>query len=155
MATDKLVYCQESRLFVTLLTAQALFTLKIRRARTQIAISCECLLGEGVLRTQAVKRSLIRSLLINGMCQFEDGTRAAGRREKRTPSLTNSTSDCAVWVRSWRTKRSGTSREMSLSMRVLSVAPREADAVGSLKVCRGGTAVGETREEGGSFIFLK
>ena len=36
-------------------------------------------------------------------------------------------------------------------MRVPSVAPREADAVGSLKVCRGGTAVGETREEGGSF----
>ena len=41
--------------------------------------------------------------------------------------------------------------EMSLSMRVPSVAPREADAVGSLKVCRGGTAVGETREEGGGF----
>ena len=38
-------------------------------------------------------------------------------------------------------------------MRVLSVAPREADTVGSLKVCRGGTAVGETREEGGSFNF--
>ena len=68
------------------------------------------------------------------------------------PSLTDSTSDCAVWVRSWRTKRSGIMREMSLFMRVLSVAPREADAVGSLKVCRGGTAVGETREEGGSFI---
>ena len=43
---------------------------------------------------------------------------------------------------------------MSLSMRVLSVAPREADAVGSLKVCRGGTAVGETREEGGNFLLL-
>ncbi len=36
-------------------------------------------------------------------------------------------------------------------MRAPSVAPREADAVGSLKVCRGGTAVGETREEGGKF----
>ncbi len=34
-------------------------------------------------------------------------------------------------------------------MRVPSVAPRGADAVGSLKECRGGTAVGETREEGG------
>ena len=43
---------------------------------------------------------------------------------------------------------------MSLFMRVLSVAPREADAVGSLKVCRGGTAVVETREEGGSFNLL-
>ena len=38
-------------------------------------------------------------------------------------------------------------------MRVLSVAPRGADAVGSLKVCRGGTAVGETREEGGILIL--
>ena len=54
----------------------------------------------------------------------------------------------------WRTKRSGISREMSLFMRVLSVAPREADAVGSLKVCRGGTAVGETREEGGKLYFI-
>ena len=44
--------------------------------------------------------------------------------------------------------------EMPLSMREPSVAPREVDAVGSLKVCRGGTAVGETREEGGSFIFI-
>ena len=34
-------------------------------------------------------------------------------------------------------------------MRVLSVSPRGADAVGSLKAHRGGTAVGETREEGG------
>ena len=65
----------------------------------------------------------------------------------------DSTSDCAVWVRSWRTKRSGINREMSLSMREPSVAPRRADAVGSLKGCRGGTAVGETREEGGKFGF--
>jgi len=36
----------------------------------------------------------------------------------------------------------------------VSVAPREADAVGSLKVCRGGTAVGETREEGGKLYFF-
>ena len=43
---------------------------------------------------------------------------------------------------------------MPLSMRVPSVAPREADVVGSLKECRGGTAVGETREEGGSFNFM-
>ena len=62
-------------------------------------------------------------------------------------------SDCAVWVRSWHTKDGDIMSEMSLFMRVPSVAPRGADAVGSLKVCRGGTAVGETREEGGSFIF--
>ncbi len=48
--------------------------------------------------------------------------------------------------------RSGIISEMPLSMRAPSVAPREADAVGSLKVCRGGTAVGETREEGGILI---
>ncbi len=63
----------------------------------------ECLLCEGV-----VKQTLIQGALINGMCLFADGTQAAGRREKGAPSLTDSTSDCAVWVRSWRTKRSGT-----------------------------------------------
>ena len=35
----------------------------------------------------------IRSVLIHGMCLFEDGTRAARRREKRTPSLMYSTSE--------------------------------------------------------------
>ena len=99
--------------------------------------------------TPKLERTLIQCVLIRGMCQLR--VRAARRRENGAPSLTDSTSDCAVWVRSWRTKRSGISREMSLSMREPSVAPREADAVGSLKVCRGGTAVGETREEGGSF----
>ena len=49
-----------------------------------------------------------------------------------------STSDCAVWARSWRIKRSGTSREMPLSMRVLSVVPRYAVAGGSLKLVQRG-----------------
>ena len=44
--------------------------------------------------------------------------------------------------------------ERYLSMRAPSVAPRGADAVGSLKVCRGGTAVGETREEGGGKLYF-
>ena len=57
-------------------------------------------------------------------------------------------------MRSWHTKDGDIMSEMSLSMREPSVAPREADTVGSLKVCRGGTVVGETREEGGSYIFL-
>ena len=35
----------------------------------------------------------------------------------------------------------------------VSVVPRYAVAVGSLKECRGGTAVGETREEGGSLNY--
>ena len=80
MATDKFVYCQEPRLFVTLLTAQALFTLKMRRTKTQAAIPCECLLGDCVLRTQADKRILIQGVLINGICSFADETRAARRR---------------------------------------------------------------------------
>ena len=50
-------------------------------------------------------------------------------------------------------RRSGIRREMSLSMRAPSVAPRGADVVGSLKVCRGGTTVGETREEGENYNF--
>ena len=46
----------------------------------------------------------------------------------------------------WRTKRSGISREMSLSMRVLSVVPRYAVAVDSLKlVQRGDGGMGATR----------
>ena len=61
------------------LTAQALFALKIRRTRTQIAIPRERLLGEGVLCTQADKCSLVRSVLINGMCDFEDEVKTTVR----------------------------------------------------------------------------
>ena len=43
-----------------------------------------------------------------------------------------STSDCAMLLRSRRTKRGGIIRERYLSMRVLSVVPRYAVAVGSL-----------------------
>ena len=39
-------YCREPRLFSQLLTAQPLFTLKMRWTKTQTAIPCECLLGE-------------------------------------------------------------------------------------------------------------
>ena len=46
------------------------------------------------------------------MCLF--GVGGARRRPHRAPSLTISTSDCAVLLRSWRTKRSGIMREMSL-----------------------------------------
>ena len=61
-----------------------------------------------------------------------------------------STSDCAVLLRSRRTKDGGIIREMSLSMRVLSVVPRYAVTVGSLKTRRGGTVIGKTREERGN-----
>ena len=55
-----------------------------------------------------------------------------------------STSDCAVLLRSRRTKRSGITREMSLSMRVPSVAPCGAVPwVPSNEVQRG-NGIGET-----------
>ena len=66
------------------------------------------------------------------MCDFEDGIGAARRRPHRTPSLTKSTSDCAMLLRSRRTKRGGIMSARYLSMRVLSVVPRYAVAVGSL-----------------------
>ena len=40
-------------------------------------------------------------------------------------------------------------------MRAPSVVPRYAVAVGSLKVCRGGTAIGKTPEERGNFIRVR
>ena len=142
--------------------------------RTQAAVSQDCLLGECVLCTQADKRKLIHGVLINGMCLFADGTRAARRREYerrafvahkllllqpqqvavvRLGSLCSSshtaknfafifdiqaqvrlflpcgspcvrsTSDCAVLLRSWRTKDGGIISELSLFMRVLTVSP--------------------------------
>ncbi len=78
--------------------------------------------------------------------QLKNGIGAARRRPHRTPSLTKSTSDCAVLLRSRRTKRGGIMSEWHLSMRVLSVVPRYAVTVGSLK---GGTVIGKTPEERG------
>ena len=75
--------------------------------------------------TPKLERTLIQCVLIRGMCQLR--VRAARRRENGAPSLTDSTSDCAVWVRSWRTKRSGIMRKMSLFMRVPLSPPREMD----------------------------
>ena len=86
---------------------------------------------------------LIQGVLIHGMCNFKDGTRAARRRENGAPSLTVVPSDCAMLLRSRRTKDGGIIREMSLSMREPSVSPREADAVGSL--FRGNGGMGATR----------
>ena len=62
------VYCLAPHFFSQSLTAQALFTLKIRRTRTQIAIPRECLLGECALCAQAVKRTLVQGILIKEMC---------------------------------------------------------------------------------------
>ena len=58
--------------------------------------------------------------------------------------LDGCTSDCAVLLRSWRTKRGGIIRERHLSMRVLSVVPRHAVTVGS--PARGNGDMGATRK---------
>ena len=97
-------------------------------------------------RPFATSKKPIRSALINGLCDFEDGIGAARRRPYRTPSLTISTSDCAMLLRSRRTKRGGIMSVRHLSMRVLSVVPRHAVTVGSLQ---GGTVIGKTPEERG------
>ena len=70
--------------------------------------------------------------------------RVARRRANRAPSLTISTSDCAVLLRSWRTKRSGIMREMSLSMRVPSVSPCGAVPWVPSNEVQGGNGIGET-----------
>ncbi len=131
-------------LVLAISTAQKIFAISSSRDKNSCHSFARLSAWCSVLRTQADKRTLIQSVLIHGMCNFEDGTRAARRRAKRMPSLTDSTSDCAVLLRSWRTKRSGITRGRYLSMRVLSVAPRGADAVGSL--LRGGNGgMGTTR----------
>ena len=139
--------------------------------------------------TPTPERKLIQSVLINGMCNFKDGTRAATAASLGAPSFrrtqapfastttscscspwffvllfphdknfafifnmkalvrlflscgspcVRSTSDCAVLLRSWRTKRSDITSGRYLSIRVLSVVPRYAVTVGALKVTQRG-----------------
>ena len=83
------------------------------------------------------------------MCIFEDGTRAATAASKSNAELDGCTSDCAMLLRSRRTKRGGIISARHLFMRVLSVVPRHAVTVGSLK---GGTVIGKTPEERGNLI---
>ncbi len=101
------------------------FALSVQtRAKTPATISPNYLLGEsraghshpmyygcGRLQpsnTLVVGKSLLfQGVLIHGMCLFEDGTRAARRREKRTPSLTKSTSE-QTSLDSFRPRTSGT-----------------------------------------------
>ena len=90
---------------------------------------------------------LIQGVLINGICLFDVG--GAGRRPHRAPSLTKSTSDCAVWLRSGRIKRSGIMREMSLLCACRVLPPAEQFRGFPQTKCRGGTEWGKHREEGG------
>ena len=50
--------------------------------------------------TPTPERILIQGVLINGMCLFADGTRAARRRENGAPSLTKSTRMRGILLRS-------------------------------------------------------
>ena len=64
-------------------------------------------------------------------------------------------SGCDVLLRSSHTKDSGIKREMSLSMRALSVGPRYAVVVGSLKHCaEGERRLGKHMRKGESCICL-
>ena len=49
--------------FIALLTAQRIFAIKTRRINSQAAVSQDYLLGEGVLRTQAVNEHLFEAYL--------------------------------------------------------------------------------------------
>ena len=125
----------ESRIrLIVLLTAPKIFAISSSTdKKNQAAISQDCRLGGfNWVGHPHPKRKLVRSALINGLCDFEDRIRAARRRPYRTPSLTISTSDCAVLLRSRRTKRGGIMSVRHLSMRALSVVPRHAVTVGSL-----------------------
>ena len=93
----------------------------------------------------------VKSVLIHGICLF--GVGGAGRRPHRAPSMMKSTSDCDVLLRSCHTKRSGIMREMSLSMRVPSVAPCGAVPWVPSSKSQRGNGIGETHEEGGCFNF--
>ena len=75
-----LAYCREPNLFFAFLPRRESLLSKQDGHPPPAAISQDYLLG-GTLCVQAVKRTLIQGVLINGMCNFEDGTRAARRRE--------------------------------------------------------------------------
>ena len=78
-----------------------------------------------------------------GIFLFEDGTRAATAARKASVELDDLYENAWHSVAKPPRRRSGIIRGRYFFMRAPSVAPRRADAVGSLKVCRGGgTAVG-------------
>ena len=96
------------------------------------------------------RRSLIRkpicSVLINGLCLFEDGTRAATAASKSSVGLDVKYENAWRFVAQLPRRRSGIIREMALVMSRPSVVPRYAVTVGSLL---GGTVIGKTPEERG------
>ena len=70
-------YCREPRLFSQSLTAQKIFAISSSRDKNSChnfaRLSAWCWRAS----TQADKRTLIQSVLIHGMCNLKDGTRAA------------------------------------------------------------------------------
>ena len=106
----------------------------------------------------------IRSVLIHGIYSFEDGFRAATAASLGAPSSMDKYENAWHSVAKPPRRRSGISREMSLSMRVPLVACNElAIVTKSIAFAlphaertpwvpfQGGTAVGETHEEGGHY----
>ena len=103
-------HCRKPRLFSQSLPRRKSLLSVRAGTKSPATISQDCLLGVGVLCTQAGKRTLIQGVLINGMCNLEDGTRAATAARKRTPSLTKSTSE-RTSLDSFRPRTSGIKRE--------------------------------------------
>ena len=127
-------------LVLAITTAQKIFAISSSRGKTPATIPQDSLLGEVRLWRRRINENLFRAFLYKE-CAYS-GCEPQRRREIGAPSLMDSTSDCAVLLRSWRTKRSGITKGRYLSMRVPSVAPRGADAVGSLS--RGNDGWGNT-----------
>ena len=78
------------------------------------------------------KRKLIQSVLINGMCNFKDGTRAATAASKSSVGLDVKYENAWRFVAQLPRRRSGIIREKAQVMSRPSVVPRYAVAVGSL-----------------------
>ena len=71
-------------------------------------------------------------VLINGLCDFEDGTRAATAASKSSVGLEEKYENAWRFVAQLPRRRSGIIREMAQVMSRPSVVPRYAVAVGSL-----------------------
>ena len=111
-----MAYCREPRLFSQFLPRRKSLLSVRAGIKTPATISQDCLLGVGVQARKRINEHLFRAFLYTE-CAYS-GCEPQRRREKGAPSLMDSTSDCAVLFRNWRTKRSGITKGRYLSMRV-------------------------------------
>ena len=104
----------ESRIrLIVLLTAPKIFAISSITDKTLATVSQDCRLG-GLIGwdTHTRNETLFEACLLTAVVYSERGV--ARRRPHRTPSLTKSTSDCAMLLRSRRTKRGDIMSECTL-----------------------------------------